>query len=77
MKEQHIQIGSYEVFCKWLDVNNVIKNSAPKNSQYFGLNVIENKYIPKDRALMVDADGKVVQIFNLKTWLTKREHNKR
>lgn len=31
----------------------------------FGISVFTNKYIPKDRALLVDKDGKVLQIFDL------------
>lgn len=66
MKEDHIQIGSKEIFRKNLERIGVEnrESESPMESIY-GLKVIVNKLIPEDKAILVDKNGKVLQIFNL------------
>jgi len=76
MQEEHIKIGSKDFFMKWLEANDVEKKEpATVLGSLYGMKVIENQYIPKDRAVMVDRNGQVLQVINLKTWKTKKEQS--
>lgn len=46
---------------------------------YAGIPIFETPFLPKDRALLIDDVGRVVQIYILKTWRTKKDaqHKKR
>jgi hypothetical protein len=69
MREKHIQVGDYGKFTESMTQIGVEKRKVPQQnaigSEIYGLKIIENKYIPKDRALLVDENGKVIQIYDL------------
>lgn len=68
-----IVIGDKSFFTKWLEVNDIPTRTVETHALWQGLPVIESKYTPKDRAILIDDRGMPVKIFNLKTWRTKKE----
>lgn len=67
MKEKHIKCGDWDYFCESMQKSGIERSAPQQNpvSEIYGLKIIEDKYIPKDRAILVDADGSVLQIFDL------------
>ena len=68
LKEQHIQCGDWDLFTDSMQKSGVERHAPQQNPigvELYGLKIIENKLIPKDRALLVGADGKIIQIYDL------------
>jgi len=67
MKEIHIEVRDIEVFKKALGKVVDIVYTDEKVPQYFGMKVLVKEYVPKDKVLMVDTKGNLIQTFNLST----------
>jgi len=66
MKEKHLQIGNKEIFEKTLERLGVEKQlDTPIYASFYGLKVIENSLIPKDKAWLISEKGELLQVFNL------------
>lgn len=76
MNDTKLTVGNKDFFNKWLETNQAVFKApsveTPPMASIYGMPVIVSSYMPKDRAVLTK-DGKVVQIFKLKTWRTKRE----
>lgn len=67
-KEKHFQVGDWDFFTESMRKSGVERSAPQQNPvgiELYGLPIIENKLIPKDRALLIDKDGKVLQIYDL------------
>lgn len=67
-KEKHIQVGDIENF-KW-SVNTLTQNKVshfpPETiAGFYGLPIVQDTRIPKNRALLMSEKGEVLQIFDL------------
>lgn len=69
MKEKHFKVGDVQRFTHYLQHAlkkkkiKHIKNA--KDGTFLGIKVIWNKYMPKNRAVLVDENNQVIQIYNL------------
>lgn len=70
MREKHLQIGSKKVFDEYL-LKIGVKTESGNNSEgligkMYGLKVVEKSFIPTHLAHLVDKDGQLLQVFNLR-----------
>lgn len=66
MKEDHLQVGDMNIFRLWMDKNNIPKIDGHKifpMQSLCGLKIIEVSYLERNKALLVDKNGNVLQKF--------------
>jgi hypothetical protein len=68
MNEATLQIGDEETFIESFKKRNIVVEVKKYDNvigNIYGLRIILNKNIPKDRAVMIDKNGVVLQVYNL------------
>lgn len=66
--EKHLRVGDFDFFTESMKKSGVERSAPQQNPigvELYGLQIIESKLMPKDRAMLVDADGTVLQIYDL------------
>lgn len=68
-KEKHLQVGDLDFFTESMTQLGVEKRKVPPQNPMtdvlYGLPIVVNKNIPKDRAWLIDENGKLLQVFTL------------
>ena len=65
MSEEHIITGSRDNLLASLEQHIEIEKVKDSGMAMWGMKIMESKFMPKDKAVLVDKNGDVVKVFNL------------